>query len=130
MNWLVMICFVDLPNLTSITSVGDSFYNPREVTLESIFKYRILILFRYSKSSKDQSTWFIPGNSIEINIEYSLIDWIWFIDVSSILADIASSYKLFVREISFDSVDDPSHVLDTSIESIIEHIPQEKWSLS
>ncbi|CBK21477.2 uncharacterized protein [Blastocystis hominis] len=34
-----MICFVDLPNLTSITSAGDSFYCPCVVTLESISEY-------------------------------------------------------------------------------------------
>ena len=83
-----MICFVDLPNLTSITSVGGSFYNPRWVTLASISEYWILIVFRYSKSSKCQATYFIPESSIEINFEYSLIDLIWFIDVSSILADL------------------------------------------
>ena len=55
MNWLVMICFVDLPNLTSITSVTASFYYPCVVTLESISEYWILIVFRYSKSSKCQA---------------------------------------------------------------------------
>ncbi|CBK25259.2 uncharacterized protein [Blastocystis hominis] len=34
-----MICFVDLPNLTSITSEGYSFYYPRVVRLASISKY-------------------------------------------------------------------------------------------
>ncbi|CBK24665.2 uncharacterized protein [Blastocystis hominis] len=34
-----MICFVDLPNLTSITSERFSFYNPHVVTLESISEY-------------------------------------------------------------------------------------------
>ena len=34
-----MICFVDLPNLTSITSKGYSFCDPRVVTLESISEY-------------------------------------------------------------------------------------------
>ena len=56
MNWLVMICFVDLPNLTSITSEGNSFEYPYWVTLESISAYWILIVFRYSKSSKCQTT--------------------------------------------------------------------------
>ena len=87
MNWLVMICFVDLPNLASITAEGCSFNETRSVTLESISEYWILIVFRYSKSSKCQTTWFIPICSIEINFEYSLIDLIWFIDVSSILAN-------------------------------------------
>ena len=50
---------VDLPNLTSITSVGYSFEYPHVVTLESISEYWILIVFRYSKSSKCQATWFI-----------------------------------------------------------------------
>ena len=82
-----MIWFVDLPNLTSITSKWVSFFNPRVVTLASISEYWILIVFRYSKSSKCQPTSFIPVCSIEINFEYSLIDLIWFLDVSSILAD-------------------------------------------
>ena len=74
MNWLVMICFVDLPNLTSISSVEWSFSNPRVVTLASISEYWILIVFRYSKSSKCRATWFIRESSIEINFEYC-VDW-------------------------------------------------------
>ena len=35
---------VDLPNLTSIKSVGESFYNTRSLTLESIYQYWILII--------------------------------------------------------------------------------------
>ena len=50
---------VDLPNLTSIKSVGGSFYNTRSLTLESIYQYWILIIFRYSKSSRCQTEWFI-----------------------------------------------------------------------
>ena len=78
---------VDLPNLTSIiNSRGDSFHWPRLVTLESISEYWILMVFRYSKSSKCQSTWWlflsIRVCSIEINFEYCLIDLISFIDVS------------------------------------------------
>ena len=88
MIWMKKICFVDLPNLTSITSKWASFYEPRVVTLESISEYWILIVFRYSKSSKCQATYFIRVCSIEINFEYSLIDLIWFLDVSSILADL------------------------------------------
>ena len=71
-----MICFVNLPNLRSITSVQFSFNAPRWVTLESISELWILIIFRYSKSSKYQVTSFIPWSSIEINFEYSLIDLI------------------------------------------------------
>ena len=78
---------VDLPNLTSINSRGDSFWYPRSVTLESISEYWILMVFRYSKSSKCQATLFIRESSIEINFEYCLIDLISFIDVPSILAD-------------------------------------------
>ena len=37
-----MICFVDLPNLTSIYSEGGSFYEPHSVILESIFKVQLL----------------------------------------------------------------------------------------
>ena len=71
---------VDLPNLTSIiNSEGGSFYCPCSVTLESISEYWILIVYRYSKSSKCQSTQFIPMGSIEINFEYWLFDWFDFI---------------------------------------------------
>ena len=80
---------VDLPNLTSIiNSEGRSFHCPRSVTLESISEYWILIVFRYSKSSKCQTAWFIPESSIEISFEYCLIGFISFIDVPSILADL------------------------------------------
>ena len=79
---------VDLPNLTSIDNFeGNSFCCPRSVTLESISDYWILIVFRYSKTSKCQATLFILSCSIEINFEYCLIDLISFIDVSSILAN-------------------------------------------
>ena len=71
---------VDLPNLTSIiNSEGYSFYLTRSVTLESISEYWILMVFRYSKSSKYQATWFILECSIEINFEYWLFDWFDFI---------------------------------------------------
>ena len=71
---------VDLPNLTSlINSNGWSFYNTRSVTLESISEYWTLIVFRYSKSSKGQSTWFIRVYSVTINFEYWLFDWFDFI---------------------------------------------------
>ena len=46
------------------------------------------MVFRYSKSSKCQSTLVIQKSSIEINFEYSLIGFNSFIDVSSILADL------------------------------------------
>ena len=66
---------VDLPNLTSINSIwGNSFQYPRSVTLESISEYWILIVFRYSKSSKCQAIWFIPIRSMGINFEYELFD--------------------------------------------------------
>ena len=77
---------VDLPNLTTINYEGYSFEYHRVVTLESISKYWILIMYRYSKSTKGQVTWFISDGSIEINFEYWLIDLISFIDVPSILA--------------------------------------------
>ena len=85
MKWLNL----DLPNLTSIiSSNGMSFWNSRSVRLESILKYWILIWSRYSESSKCQTTYFIQECSIEINIEYCLIDLISFIDVSrKLLAD-------------------------------------------
>ena len=84
---------VDLPNLTSIiNSDGYSFYYPRNVTLESISEYWILMLYRYSKSSKCPIPYWlyssIPICSMEINFEYWLIDFISSIDVSSILADL------------------------------------------
>ena len=65
---------VDLPNLTSINSEGNSFYYPRSVILESISEYWILIEFRYSKTAKGQSAWCIQARSIEINFEYGLLD--------------------------------------------------------
>ena len=78
MKWLKWMN-VDLPYLTSIDSKGRSFQYPLVVTLESISEYWILIIFRYSKSSKCQATWFIPGSSIKINFEYWLFDWFDFI---------------------------------------------------
>ena len=74
---------VDLPNLASINSGGFSFYHPLSVTLESISESWILIVFRYSKSPKCQTTWWsvwssIPESSIEINFEYC-VDWFDFI---------------------------------------------------
>ena len=84
---------VDLPNLTSITTEGWSFYSPRSVTLESISEYWILIVFRYSKSSKCQTISFIPKSSIEINFKYCLIDLISFIDVPSILSNLVYLQK-------------------------------------
>ena len=82
---------VDLPNLKSINSEINSFHYPRWVTLESNSEYWILMVFRYSKSSKCQSAYWLssstPDSSIEINFEYWLIDFISFIEVSSILAD-------------------------------------------
>ena len=47
-----MICFVDLPNLKSITSVESSFYGPGVVILKSSYNYGALTVFRHSKSSK------------------------------------------------------------------------------
>ena len=84
---------IDLPKLKTIDSRGWSFHEPRSLTLESISENWILMVFRYSKSSKCQATlWLvwssIPGSSIEINFEYCLIDLISFIDVSPILADL------------------------------------------
>ena len=92
---------VDLPSLTSINSVKDSFELPRSVTLESITDYWILMVFRYSKSSICQAIFVIPVCSIEISFEYCLIDLISFIDVSYILADLVeissdSDWKLFI----------------------------------
>ena len=53
MNW-----FLDLPNLTSITSEGYSFRNPRIVTLSSLI-LNDWILNRYSESTNSQSPIFI-----------------------------------------------------------------------
>ena len=92
MKWLK----IDLPNLTSIITSGVwSFNFPRSVRLDSILKYWILIWSRYSESSKCRSTCFILVCSIEINIEYCLIDLISFIDVSSILADLVKINQWF-----------------------------------
>ena len=52
MKWFKMICFVDLPNLKSITSVESSFYGPGVVILKSSYNYGALTVFRHSKSSK------------------------------------------------------------------------------
>ena len=85
---------VDLPNLTSINSERLSFEYPCVVTLESIIEYWILIVSRYSKSSKCQTTLFIQVCSIKISFEYCLIDLISFIDnVSSILSDLVHLQK-------------------------------------
>ena len=95
-NWMKWLN-LDLPNLTSINSYsyGISFYSPRSVRLESILKYWKLIWSRYSESSKCRSTLFILVCSMEINIEYCLIDLISFIDVSSILADLVQIRQWF-----------------------------------
>ena len=45
MNW-----FLDLPNLTSITSEGNSFEQPRSVTLSSLILNNWM-MNRYSESS-------------------------------------------------------------------------------
>ena len=131
MNWLVMICFVDLPNLTLITSVGYSFLNPRWVTLASISEYWILMVFRYSKSSKCQPTLVIPICSIEINFEYSLIDLIWFIDVFSILANLVK-IKQWIYDFDlnwFDLFSDSSLFRSISIDWLIVCLFQtDSWS--
>ena len=96
-NWMKWLN-LDLPILTSIInsySFGGSFYEPRSVRLESILKYWKLIWSRYSESSKCLSTLFIQICSIEINIEYCLIDLISFIDVPSILADLVKINQWF-----------------------------------
>ena len=97
---------IDLPNLTSMNSEGWSFEYPRSVTLESISEYWILIVFRYSKSSKCPATQFIPESWIEINFEYCLIDLISFIDVSSILADLVKIKIDFDYDYAYDYVYD------------------------
>ena len=87
-NWMKWLS-LDLYSLTSlINSDWWSFYEPRLVTLESNWKYWILIWSRYSAHSKCQTSWGIWESSKENNIEYCLIDLISFIDVSSILADL------------------------------------------
>ena len=50
MNW-----FLDLPNLTSITSGGNCFYFPRSVTLSSLI-LNDWILSRYSESTNSYSS--------------------------------------------------------------------------
>ena len=61
MNWII-----DLPNLTSITSDGYSFYYPRSVTLSSLM-LNDWILNRYSESSNSWSYYFILESPIQIN---------------------------------------------------------------
>ena len=50
MNW-----FIDLPNLTSITSRGDSFERPRNVTLSSLV-LNSWMMNRYSESKNSWSS--------------------------------------------------------------------------
>ena len=61
----------------------------------------MLIANRYSKSSKCQSTLFIPDISIEINFEYCLVDFISFIDISNHLMN--SLPLLFNELLTFDT---------------------------
>ena len=88
---------VDLPNLTSINSRRWSFRYPRSVTLKSISQYGVLIFTRYSKSSKCQSSCFIWVGSFKINFEYCLLNLIWFLDVSPILADLVDWINLYFQ---------------------------------
>ena len=57
---------IDLPNLTFITSEGDSFIQPHLVTLSSLI-LNDWILNRYSESSNSSSLWFIQICSIQSN---------------------------------------------------------------
>ena len=61
MNW-----FLDLPNLTSITSNGDSFQYPRNVILSSLI-LNDWMMNRHSESEISWSSSFIPICPIQIN---------------------------------------------------------------
>ena len=63
MNW-----FLDLPNLTSITSEGNgySFEYPRYVILSSLI-LNDWMMNRYSESGSGWSSWFILECPIQIN---------------------------------------------------------------
>ena len=50
---------IDLPNLSFINSNYRSFFNPRSVKLESLDEIQVLIVLRYSKSTKCSVTKFI-----------------------------------------------------------------------
>ena len=67
------------------------------MTIESISEYWILIVFRYSKSSKCQSSCFIWVGSFKINFKYCLLNLIWFLDVSPILADLVDWINLYFQ---------------------------------
>ena len=79
MNW-----FLDLPNLISITSIEDSFYNPRSVTLSSNIsnEYWIDILNLQTVHLPD-SFEYVKSKSIT-SIYMNMNEWI---DVSPILAN-------------------------------------------
>lgn len=70
MQWFT----VDLPNLTSISSSGDSFSYSCNVALDSILQYRTLILCRYSKSTNYWFAWVFSKYRFKINFEYCLLD--------------------------------------------------------
>ena len=91
-----------------------------------------MIVFRYSKSSKCQSTLFISGSSIEINFEYCSIDFISFIDISITLYNIVplSKNELQAIDKSVTSIIIPNYtcndidytIFDFSRFSIVESI--------
>ena len=64
MKWLKWMN-VDLPNLTSIIGNKECrFKYPRSVILKSISEYWILVIFRYSKSSKCETPLWSGWSSI------------------------------------------------------------------
>ena len=71
MNW-----FLDLPNLTSITSNGCSFRCPHSVTLSSLI-LNDCIMNRYSESSNSWSSWFIQFDWEEINWWWYWMNSVW-----------------------------------------------------
>ena len=91
MKWFEMICFVDLPNLTSITSGGSSFRWTRLVTLESISQYKILMLLDVPNlQNVDLPNSFKSIGSKSISSIDCFIDLISFLDVSPILANLVN----------------------------------------
>ena len=65
-----LLLFVDLPNLTEITSEGNSFANQHRVELQSIYDRKLL--YRYSKCKYCRTAFFFYLNEIINNREYDL----------------------------------------------------------
>ena len=84
MNELIL----DLPNLTSITSNGDSFSYPRSITLSS--NLMNVLWSRHPQCSNCESSQFIPTHQNQVNRQYRIcVDWQT--DVATLLQNIAQT---------------------------------------